>query len=481
MKVDAAFPDKVVRSLEDAVERIGLGDGMTVSFHHHLREGDRVLLAVLEAVRKKGIRSLTLCASSLMRCHDGLIDFLRDGTVIRVDSSGLRGRLGQFVRQGGMKQPVILRSHGGRARAVADGERAIDIAFIAASASDIYGNANGVQGDNAFGSLGYGIWDSFQAKKTVIVTDHLSQSLLPYISISQSHTDCIAVVDSIGNRGLLKAGALAEKSDPLSTVIAKNVATLLLATGIARNGSSIQMGSGGVSLKVIRYLKEAFLERGWRFRHAVGGITGGLLNALEEGWIEALMDVQSFDPAAAVSILRNRNHHEIDVNTYANPDNPSNMVNDLDIAILSALEIDLDWNINVLTGSDGVLMGAIGGHPDVAEASKLTIVVAPLIRERIPIVVDRVRTVVTPGKDIDIFVCDWGIAVKEEREDIRRSLTEKGIRFHTMKELFEKATRLVGQVKKEETGGRPVAWVQDRRGRVLSEIYESETSGGEHR
>ncbi len=193
------------------------------------------------------------------------------------------------------------------------------------------------------------------------------------------------------------------------------------------------------------------------------------------------MDVQSFDSAAAVSILRNRNHHEIDVNTYANPDNPSNMVNDLDIAILSALEIDLDWNVNVLTGSDGVLMGAIGGHPDVAEASKLTIVVAPLIRERIPIVVDRVRTVVTPGKDIDIFVCDWGIAVKEEREDIRRSLTEKGIRFHTMKELFEKATRLVGQVKKEETGGRPVAWVQDRRGRVLSEIYESETSGGEHR
>jgi len=481
MNRGAAFPDKVVRSVDEAIERVGLSDQMTVSFHHHLREGDTVLLGVLEAARKKGIRNLTLCASSLMQCHDNLIDSLTDGTVAQVDSSGLRGRLGRFIRQGGMERPVILRPHGGRARAIADGERTIDIAFIAASAADIYGNANGVQGDNAFGSLGYGIWDSLQAKKTVILTDHLSQSLLPYISISQSETDCVAVVNSIGNRQLLKAGALTEKSDPISTAIAKNVATLLLKAGIARNGSNIQMGSGGVSLQVIRYLKEAFTEHGWRFRHAVGGITAGLINALEEGWIEALMDVQSFDPAAGESILKNRNHHEMDANTYANPNNPFSMVNDVDIAILSALEIDLDWNVNVLTGSDGVWMGALGGHPDVAEASKLAIVVAPLIRERIPIVVERVRALVTPGKDIDVFVCDWGIAVKEEREDIRRSLTETGIRIYTMKELFETASRLVGQAKTEESGGRAVALIQDRRGQTLSEIGELRPRGGENR
>ena len=36
------------------------------------------------------------------------------------------------------------------------------------------------------------------------------------------------------------------------------------------------------------------------------------------------------------------------------------------MVILSALEIDLDFNVNVITGSDGVMRGASGGHCDVA-------------------------------------------------------------------------------------------------------------------
>lgn len=459
--------NKVVFSLQEAVERAGLRNGMTISFHHHLREGDRVVKEVLQIVRKMGIRDLTLCATSLMNCHDFLPDFIIDGTIVQLDSSGLRGKLGAFIRAGGMQNPVVLRSHGGRARAVASGERKVDIAFIAASMADVYGNANGVQGKNAFGSLGYGIWESLQATTSVIVTDTLSPSILPHISISQSNTDIVAVIDSIGDSQLLKSGSLEDKADSISKVIAKNVSRFLLKSEIPLNHTSIQMGSGGITLQVIRYLKDTLRENGWKFQFAIGGITAHLIQMLQEGWVEALMDVQSFDTLGADSIFKNRNHHEIDVNTYANPDNPYCVVNNLDIAILSTLEIDLDWNCNVLTGSDGTFMGAIGGHPDVAESSKLTIITAPLIRERIPIVVDHVNTVVTRGRDVDVFICDWGIAIKPEHEHLIRALTDVGIAVFTLEELYRKALSLVGKPQKPISGTRNVAIVQDRRGGTL--------------
>jgi citrate lyase subunit alpha/citrate CoA-transferase len=472
------FAEKIVYTIGEAIERVGLKDGMTVSFHHHLREGDSVMRQVLEEVKIKGIRDLTLCASSLMNCHDFLVDFIRDGTISQLDSSGLRGKLGRFIRQGGMKNPVVLRSHGGRARAIHDGERHIDVAFVAASCADIYGNANGVQGRNAFGSLGYGMWDSRQAKKTVIITDTLSQSVLPGFGVSQSDSDIVAVVESIGDKNRLKIGALEEKADPISKVIAKNVGRFLIYSGVLRNGASIQMGSGGVSLQVIRYLQTYFSERKWRFRFAVGGITGSLITALEEGLVETLMDVQSFNPTAARSLLDNKNHREIDANTYANPDNPYCIVNDLDIAILSALEIDRSWNVNVLTGSDGSFMGALGGHPDVGESAKTTIIVAPLIRERIPILVDQVNTIVTPGSSIDAFVTDWGIAVREEREDIRQCLRDNGVSIYSLQQLYEKAERLVGVPQKPSETDRVVAVVQDRKGNALHLIKSEKEKKG---
>ena len=39
------------------------------------------------------------------------------------------------------------------------------------------------------------------------------------------------------------------------------------------------------------------------------------------------------------------------------------------MVILSALEIDTKFNVNVLTGSDGVIRGASGGHCDTASSA----------------------------------------------------------------------------------------------------------------
>ena len=67
---------KVVKNLQEAVALAGIKDGMTVSFHHHLRNGDYVLNMVMEEVAKTGVKDLTVNASSLFDIHAPLIDHI---------------------------------------------------------------------------------------------------------------------------------------------------------------------------------------------------------------------------------------------------------------------------------------------------------------------------------------------------------------------------------------------------------------------
>ncbi|HWQ57819.1 MAG TPA: citrate lyase subunit alpha, partial [Clostridia bacterium] len=57
--------NKVVASLEEAIRLSGLKDGMTVSFHHHFRNGDYIVNMVLAEIARMGIKNLTVAASSL--------------------------------------------------------------------------------------------------------------------------------------------------------------------------------------------------------------------------------------------------------------------------------------------------------------------------------------------------------------------------------------------------------------------------------
>ena len=60
----------------------------------------------------------------------------------------MRDRLGKFLTQnpGVLKRPVVIRSHGGRARAIESGEVHIDVAFMGAPTADPRGNATGRMG-----------------------------------------------------------------------------------------------------------------------------------------------------------------------------------------------------------------------------------------------------------------------------------------------------------------------------------------------
>lgn len=464
--------NKIRNSLREAIKDIGLKDNMTISFHHHLREGDSVILMVLEEIRSLGIKGLVLTSSSIMTVHEDIVDFIKDGTIAELHTSGLKGRLARYVLEGKLDTPVVFRSHGGRARAVSDGELTVDVAFIAASQADIFGNATGTAGKNAFGSMGYAMWEAMCAKKVVVITDELLEDVLEHVSIPQYRVDLVVTVNSIGDKNLLAKGSLTPKVTPRNKIIAEGVARVILNSKKELSGATLQMGSGGISLQVIEYLADELRKKNIKLKFVLGGITKSVIELFENGFVETLLDVQSFTPAAAQSILKNKKHKEIDVSWYANPQNHSCAVNFLDFAVLSALEVDINWNVNVLTTSLGEIRGAIGGHQDVAEGAKITIIPAPLIRGRIPIVVDKVKTLVTSGKFVDVLVTDFGIAVNPKRVDIKDSLERAGIKLASIEELYNTAISLTGKPDTIRTGDKVVGVVQTRRGGIADYIYE---------
>lgn len=138
--------DKLLSSIREAIEKTGLKDGMTISFHHHFREGDYVMNMVLDEIAKMGIKDISIAPSSIANVHAPLIDHIKNGVVTNITSSGLRDKVGAAISEGIMENPVVIRSHGGRARAIAADDIHIDVAFLGAPSSDAYGNANGTKG-----------------------------------------------------------------------------------------------------------------------------------------------------------------------------------------------------------------------------------------------------------------------------------------------------------------------------------------------
>lgn len=467
---------KIVESLEEAIIKSGLKDGMTISFHHHFRNGDYVLNMVMDKIAEMGIKNLTLAASSLLAIHEPLIEHIKNGVITKIETSGMRGELAEEVSRGLMEYPVIFRSHGGRAYAIESGLIHIDVAFLGAPSCDSFGNANGYsrENDNGIicGSMGYAKTDAQYADKTVILTDNI----VPYpnvpFGIPQNDVDFIVKVDAVGDPNGIMSDATRYTKNPKELLIAQTAADVIEASGVLKEGFSMQMGSGGASLATARFLKEKMEKRDVHAAFALGGITGQMVKLHEEGWIRKIMDVQSFDLNAAQSLKENRFHQQISASYYASPGNAGTATNQLDFVILSALEADTNFNVNVLTGSDGVIRGAIGGHQDTAAGASVSIVVCPLTRGRIASIVDKVDCLVTPGKTVDIIVTDQGVAVNPERPDLLEKLTNAGIRVYDIKELKEKATRIVGKSREIEYTDKVVGVVTYRDGSVIDLVYQ---------
>lgn len=468
--------NKLVPNLEEAIRLSGLEDGMTISFHHHFRGGDRVVNLVMEKIAEMGIRDLTIAASSLNSVHAPLIKHIQSGVVRRIETSGLRGDLAEAVSMGIMDIPVVFRSHGGRAYAIETGELKIDVAFIGAPSCDAYGNANGYsrdgESDISCGSLGYAKVDAQYAHKKIV----LASNIVPYpnapFGIPESEVDYIVEEKDIGDPAGIMSGATRFTKNPKELLIAESAANVIEGSGWFQNGFSIQMGSGGASLAVARFLREKMIRKDIRASFALGGITGSIVEMHEEGLIKKILDVQSFDLRAARSLKDNRFHQQISASYYASPGNLGTAVHQLDVVVLSALEMDVDFNVNVLTGSDGIIRGAIGGHPDTAAGASVAIVVLPLVRGRIPCIVDRVNTVVTPGKTVDVVVTDRGVAVNPRRQDLIENLKAARIPLMTIEELCALAKKIVGMPQPIEYTDKLVGLVAYRNNSIIDVIRQ---------
>ncbi len=439
---------KVLPSIEEAVRRSGLKDGMTVSFHHHFRNGDYIVNMVMDVIAKMGIKNLTVAASSLTDCHWPLIEHIKNGVITHIETSGLRGKLAEAVSHGLMDFPVIFRSHGGRAAAIESGELHIDVAFLGAPSCDPYGNANGYNRDSeegsCCGSLGYAKLDALYADQCVIITDHLVSFPNTPFGIPESQVEYVVVVDNIGDPKGIMSGATRFTKNPKELLIANYATKAIEASGYFEDNFSMQMGSGGASLAVARFLRERMIEKDIKCRFALGGITGQIVQMHEEGLVKKILDVQSFDLIAANSLKNNRFHQQIDASYYASYANSGAAVSQLDFVILSALEVDTDFNVNVMTGSDGVIRGAVGGHPDAAAGASMTVVVCPLLRGRIPTICSHVNTICTPGRTVDVVVTDQGIAVNPLRPELYERFAAAGLPVTTIEKLHERAEKIAG-------------------------------------
>ena len=462
---------KVAASLREAIERAGLKDGMTVSFHHHLRNGDYVLNMVMQEIANLGIGGLTVNASSLFDVHLPLLDHVQNGVVTTILTDYMAAGLGRAISHGAMENPVQFRTHGGRPSDMARGVTPVDVAFIAAPACDPMGNCSGKYGPSACGSLGYAMADARYAKHVVIVTDNLVPYPLQDWSSPETEVDSVVCVGSIGDPKGIVSGTTKITRDPVGLVMASYAARVIEHSGLLKDGFSFQTGAGGASLAAASFLKDIMLRDKIRGSFGLGGITGYMGDMLRAGCFEKLMDVQCFDLQAVESLREDPRHLEISAMHYASPSAKSAVVNSLDVVILGATEVDTDFNVNVHTDSNGLIMGGSGGHSDTAAGSKLAMIIAPLQRARLPIVTDRVHCISTPGKDIDVLVTQAGIAVNPRNGELADRLKAAGLPVTDIRLLKEKAERLTGVPNHLRRGERVVAEVISRDGELLDRIW----------
>jgi citrate lyase subunit alpha / citrate CoA-transferase len=437
-----ASGDKRSPDLLTALRKAGLSDGMVISTHHHFRNGDKVALPLFRTARELGVKNLVWFPSAVFPCHKDLIPFLEDGTIHHIQGS-LNGPLGDFAAAGRMRGLAVLRSHGGRARAIMEGDIQVDIAVIAAPACDFFGNMTGAMGPSACGGLGFAAADSEHARHVIAVTDFLVDFPCVPWQIAGGQVDQVVTVGEIGDPSQILSGTTVPSKSPEGMAIARSAADFVKATGILRDGWSFQAGAGGSSLLFTLFVREIMEREGIRAAFARGGSSCHLVSMLEAGLVGAILDGQTFDLEGVRSLRENSRHvMTTPLNSYV-PHTKGNFAAILDCAVLGATEVDLDFNANVVTHSDGRLLHGIGGWQD-ALSSHCTILAIPTLRGRIPMIRDRVTTLCGPGELVDVVVTERGIAINPRRQDLIERAKGSGLPLATLESLKAGAEALAG-------------------------------------
>jgi len=463
--------DKRVPDLRTALERCGIRDGMTISSHHHLRNGDRVALEALRVAGEMGVKNLTWLPSASFPCHEPVIELMDQGVVHHIEGS-MNGPLGRYTSEGKMEGLGVLRSHGGRWQAIQDRDVYIDIAVIAAPSADFFGNANGSHGPSACGSLGFALADSIYADHVIVVTDNLVQfPCIPW-QIQGNNVDFVVEVDSIGDPSKIVSGTTQITKSPDRLLIAEYVARFVRDAGIMKEGFSFQAGAGGIALAFAQFLREMMVDAGVKARFIRGGSTQYLVEMLEEGLTDYILDGQTFDLAAVESIANNPRHVPTSPFTSYNYHGKGNFASMVDAVVLGATEVDVNFNGNVNTHSDGVLLHGIGGWQNCL-FSGCTILAVPCVRDRIPVLVDEVTTLTGPGELIDVVVTERGIAINPKRKDLLDAVKGSDLPIKPLEHLKEEVEDIIGgKPQAPEFTDNPVAVIKWVDGTVLDTVWQ---------
>jgi citrate lyase subunit alpha / citrate CoA-transferase len=473
----ADFPadgNKTVKSLKEALKKAGLKDGMVISTHHHFRNGDLVANQIFDIAAEMGVKNLTWVPSASFECHEPLTKYLADGTIHHIEGS-MNGSLGRFTSQGKMKGMGILRSHGGRYQSIQDGEVVIDIAVIAAPTADAFGNATGDRGPAACGLLGFALADSQYANKVIVVTDNIVPFPCVPWQIHGNYVDYVVVVDKVGIPEKIVSGTTEVTKSPDRLLLAEWTAQFCDEAGIIQNGFSFQAGAGGTALSIGIYFADILRERGMKSRWARGGSNKYLVKMLEEGLLDYILDGQTFDLEGVRSMRENSGHLNTSPFTSYNYHGKGNFASMVDVVILGATEVDVNFNANVVTHSDGTLLHGIGGWQNCI-FSKCTILPIPLFRDRMPVIRDEVTTICGPGELIDVIVTERGIAINPLRKDLIKKLKGSTLPIKTIQELKTEAEAICGVPDKPKFTKKPVAVVKWVDGTIIDTIWELEKS-----
>ncbi|MBL7136968.1 MAG: citrate lyase subunit alpha [Candidatus Marinimicrobia bacterium] len=465
------YPDdgnKLAPDLKTALIKAGLKDGITISTHHHFRNGDLVANKIFNITFKLGVKDLMWFPSASFPCHEPIIEHLKNGTVHHIEGS-MNGPLGRFASQGKMKGVGVLRSHGGRYQAVQDGDVQIDIAVIAAPTADPFGNANGLTGPSACGLLGFALADSQYADKVIIITDNLVPfPCIPW-QIHGNYVDYVIKEDKIGIPEKIISGTTRITKSPDRLHIAELTAKFCNVTGLIKDGFSFQSGAGGTSLAIGNYFGKIIREKGIKARFARGGSNKFLVEMLEEGLVEYILDGQTFDLEGVRSMRENPNHVDTSPFTSYNYHGKGNFAPILDIVILGATEVDVNFNANVVTHSDGYLLHGIGGWQNCL-FGKNVILPIPLFRDRIPVIRDEVTTICGPGELIDVIVTERGIAINPCRRDLMEKVKDSDLPIKTIHELKDEVEKICGKPRKAEFEDKIIAAIKWVDGTVIDVV-----------
>ncbi len=463
--------DKQVCDLKTALRNCGLADGMVISTHHHLRNGDGVAVMALNAAAELGAKDLMWFPSASFPCHAPVIDLMDRGVVHHIEGS-MNGPLGEYCSRGKMRGLGVLRSHGGRWQAIQDGEVKIDIAVIAAPTADAFGNCDGSHGPSACGSLGFALADSMYADRVIAVTDNLVPfPCIPW-QVQGNNVDYVVEVASIGDPSLIVSGTTQITRSPDRLLIADLVARFIRDSGIMRDGFSFQAGAGGIALAFVESLKEMMREAGVRARFVRGGSTQYLVDLLDEGLTDYILDGQTFDLAGVQSIASDPRHVATSPFTSYNFHGKGNFASMVDVAVLGATEVDVRFNANVVTHSDGLLLHGIGGWQNCLFAG-CTILAVPAFRDRIPVIVDEVTTITGPSELIDVVVTERGIAINPRRGDLLNQARGSDLPIRPIEEIKQEVEGILGgPPETPRLADEPVAVVKWVDGTVLDTVWE---------